>query len=167
MITIILLGIIGAIIGGRGWYKDFGLEVEVFMFGFFGLMFGCFIGFITAIALPTEVLKEDSPNIKELVSLQDGSSVSGNFFLGCGSINGSMKYTYYYEVEKDLFKMGRTDYDRVLIKYDSIPRLETFRYVQTDYWLNWFSIDLGQIKPQYIFHVPKGTIKNDYNLDAQ
>ena len=167
MITIILLGIIGAIIGGRGWYKDFGLEREVFAFGFFGACFGSLFGLIISFAIPTEVLKEETPEIRQLVSLQDGSSVSGSFFLGCGSVEGTMKYTYYYEVEKDLFKMGRIDYSKALIKYDSTAYLETFRYVQTDYWLNWFSIDIKQIKPQYIFHVPEGTIKNNYNLDAQ
>lgn len=165
MITIIIFGIIGFIIGFRSWYKDFGHDAECYWFGFIGAMLSSMLGFGISVALPTQTIKGE-PNIKELVSLQDGQSINGSFFLGCGSIDGKMKYTYYYEIEKDIFKMGQVSYNRALIKYDSTAYLETYTYEQTDVWYNWFSISLGQLRKQYIFHVPEGTIKNNYNLDA-
>lgn len=129
-----------------------------------GAILSGIIGFLISLSLPADTIIESE--YKNLVSLQDANSVSGSFFLGCGSVNSKMKYTYYYESSNGMFRMGQVSYKYASITYDSIPRMETKETKYTDSWVNWFAIDFECRNDKYIFHVPKGTIKNDYNLDA-
>jgi len=101
--------------------------------------------------------------------LQDNNSVSGSFFLGSGYINGEMKYVFYYETDGG-YKMKQIDYDKALIKYtNETPKVETYREVQTDAFINKFSVYMSGCgcNNKNIIYVPKGTIKQNYNLDAQ
>jgi hypothetical protein len=109
-------------------------------------------------------VKKSSVNIE---TLQDNNSVNGSFFLGCGQIEGKMKYVFYYE-EKGLYKMCQINYNLVSIKYsEGKPKVNILEIYPTESFINNIAIDFNVFDKTFIIEVPKGTIKNNYNLDAQ
>ena len=130
--------------------------------GLLGILFGLMIAF----ALPAKMEVIDTQwNIE---SLQDGNSVNGNFLLGCGSVNGKMKYSFYYQYN-DGYKMQQLDIDDVVVKYsDKTPVVIEHKTTMVDpkkAFINYFAIDDNS--KTYDIYIPKGTIKTNYNLDAQ
>jgi hypothetical protein len=146
----------------HGYYSD---GLDYFIMAFFGLIIGIIIGTAIAIALPakTEIVKTNY----NLETLQDNNSVKGSFFLGSGQIDGKMKYVFYYENE-GYYKLEQADYSEVKVKYsEEKPKAERFnRQNVKDAFINNFAID-GNSYQEYIIYVPKGTIKQNYSLDAQ
>lgn len=142
-------------------FDDYYVEGNIFP----GLLIGFIFGIIVPIILPTEsILVKTSSN--KIECLQDNNNVSGSFFVGCGSVNNSMKYTYYYDCGDSTFVMAQLDVENVKIKYtNERPYVEKFEYKKTDKWINSFSFELR--RPKYIIHIPKGSIMNNYNLDAK
>lgn len=130
-----------------------------------GSIFGFIIGLMIAIALPAETYdKQCSLNIE---TLQDNNGVGGGFFLGSGNIDGTMCYVFYYE-ENGFYKMMKLNHELVKIKYsDGNPRLQIMQKGITKSLINYFALDLWLKDKTYIIEVPKGTIKNNYILDAQ
>jgi len=138
---------------------------DYIMSSFIGILLGGALALIVAIILPMDTYdKHYSLNIE---TLQDNNSVSGNFFLGCGQIEGKMKYVFYYE-ENGLYRMMQLDYNLVQIKYsDGKPKVNVTENYPSGAFINKLAIDLDAFHKTYIIEVPKGTIKNNYNLDAQ
>lgn len=144
--------------------RDSGV-LEYILCLFVGFAMGLMIALPIAISLPMTTYEE--PHVIKIENLQDNNSVKGNFFLGCGQINGTMKYVCYYE-ENGYYQMLQIDYDKAKIKYcDSIPKITILEIKATKDKINLFAIDLDLGEKTYIIEVPKGTIKNNYNLDAQ
>lgn len=167
MYTIIIFAIIGIIFAIMLNYGDRCPLSQWFGTSFFLACIGAFIGALVAIALPTKT--EIILTSYQLVTLQDNSSINGNFFLGCGRVNGSMKYIFYYE-KKDMFQMGQLDSYDIPIKYsDNPPKLEIYSETEVKgAWINYFAIDKeDSYSKSYIICVPKGTIKQEFNLNAQ
>jgi len=168
MITILICGIIGLIIAivlnfdGFDYIEDI---ILYFIIGMFGALLGGLIGLLIAFALPakTEIVK----TTYNLEALQDNNSVKGSFFLGSGQIEGKMKYVFYYEND-GYYKLEQADYNEVKVKYsDEKPKAERFnRKNVKDAFINNFAIDCNSYQ-EYIIYVPKGTIKQNYSLDAQ
>jgi len=168
MVTIIICGIIGFIIAIVSIFDGFDYIEYIFSYfftGIFGTLIGGLVGLLIALALPakTEIVK----TIYNLESLQDNNSVKGSFFLGCGQIEGKMKYVFYYERD-GFYKLEQADYEKVKVKYsDEKPKVERFNQKNVkDAFINNFAIDLNCYQ-EYIIYVPKGTIKQNYTLDAQ
>ena len=168
MITIIICGIIGLIIAIVSIFDGFDYIEDIimyFLFGILGALLGGLIGLVIAFALPakTEIVK----TTYNLEALQDNNSVKGSFFLGSGQIEGKMKYVFYYENE-GYYKLEQADYSEVKVKYsDEKPKAERFnRKNVKDAFINNFAIDCNCYQ-EYIIYVPKGTIKQNYSLDAQ
>lgn len=129
-----------------------------------GGIIGCFLGFFIAVCLPTDY--EYKNTTYNLESLQDNNTTKGSFFLGCGSIDGKMKYVFYYE-NGGFYRMEQLDYELVSIKYSNgKPKYNIVQKVPTKAMINRFGIDLNMYSKTYIFEIPKGSIKNNYNLDA-
>lgn len=166
MITILIAAIIGIALAIYNEYQEgWGGLFGYIMMSIIGALFGGVIGFIIATALPMQTY--DKHYSLSIETLQDNSSVSGNFFLGCGQIEGKMKYVFYYE-EKGLYRMMQIDYNMVQIKYsDSKPKVNITENYPTESIINYFAFDTDLFDKTYIIEVPKGTIKNNYNLDAQ
>ena len=165
MWTILIFEIIGLIIG-IALSSDMDLK-DRFKSCFLTVLFFGFIGLTIGLFLDAETEKVSS--YKRLEALQDGNNVNGTFFLGSGNINGSMHYVFYYE-ENGLFKMGQLHYNNVSINYvDENPMLETIKEIEKkESFKNNFAIDNEcSFSEEHIIHVPKGTIKQNYNLDAQ
>lgn len=104
----------------------------------------------------------------ELVSLQDNGSVSGNFFLGCGQINGEMKYVFYTKDEDSTYRMWQVNYYDARVKYTvGGPKEEIIKESQTENFYNKFVLSVKPDEYSYIFEVPNGTIKTDFTLDSK
>lgn len=167
MIIVILFIILGVFVGYK-MAEDMLDEFVDYVFGcipmlLFGMIFG-FLGFGLSALLPAKmhtVIVTD-----KVVSLQDGSSVSGNFFLGCGTIEGKMKYTYYRD-SNGVFSMNQLPMESTTIVYSELePKVEQHTTCMVEgAFINYFAIDVPYDK--YVVYVPKGTIKNGFSLDAQ
>ncbi len=163
MYLIIITGVIGIAIAIYFEYdSDFlGYILESILGG----VIGGLIGVSIAIILPMDTYQKHSSVMLE--SLQDNNNVSGNFFLGCGQIEGKMKFVFYYKT-KEFYRMAQIDYDLVDIKYsDNKPKVNISTTYPTESFINNFAIDLDCYDKTFIIEVPKGTIKNNYSLDAQ
>lgn len=127
-------------------------------------MIGFIIGFIMATPFSEEWVKRTE--VVKLELLKDNSSMSGNFFLGHGYIEGTMKYTYYVR-KNNGFKLEQIDASSALIKYTKDePRIETTSYTIEEFWQ--FGIDIFPPKEkEIVIFVPEGSIKSVYNLDAE
>lgn len=166
MILILLGAIIGLIIAIYQTYNDWMNNLsDYFGSSILGIIVGGCVGLCVGIMLPMETYdKHYSLNIE---TLQDNNTVSGDFFLGCGQIEGKMKYVFYYK-ENELYRMMQLDYNLVQIKYsESTPKVNVTENYPSHAFINNFAIDLDAFEKTYIIEVPKGTIKNNFNLDAQ
>ncbi len=159
MITIIIFALIGIVIMWDEW-NDIPGHIGT---SFLGVVIGSCGGTLIAIALPaTTTTKETVYNI---ATLQDNNTTSGDFFLGSGNIDGKMVYVFYYE-ENGFYQMEQLPYNCVKIIHTSgNPKLIATTTYPIDSWWNLFAIDFESTT--YLFEVPKGTIKNIQNLDAQ
>lgn len=146
----------------NSYYSDF---EDYILVSIPAIIIGGFIGTAIAFALPakTEIVK----TTYNLEALQDNNSVKGSFFLGSGQIEGKMKYVFYYERD-GFYKLEQADYEEVKVKYsDEKPKAERFnRKNVKDAFINNFAIDCNCYQ-EYIIYVPKGTINQNYTLDAQ
>lgn len=169
MVIVILFAVIALFFtGAYVWASS-----DEFMEYFFGLFLIAFttvlasiFGLGVALCLPMDtVTKVDTYNI---VSLKDNNNVSGNFLLGSGSINGEMKYTFYYE-ENGFYKMKQIDVNNTSIKYSNDIKVERYREEATESFINYFAIDdlENESNMSYIIYIPEGSIKNNYTLDAE
>jgi hypothetical protein len=166
MWTIIIITVITIFIACLMEYNEGYADFEDYLIVSFPALFiGAILGAVIAFTLPakTEIVK----TTYNLEALQDNNSVKGSFFLGSGQIEGKMKYVFYYENE-GYYKLEQVDYNEVKVKYsDEKPKAELFnRKNVKDAFINNFAIDCNCYQ-EYIIYVPKGTIKQNYTLDAQ
>ena len=104
-----------------------------------------------------------------LESLEDGNSIEGQFFIGCGKINEELKYSFYYE-DGGYYQLKQLDTYNTKIKYiKDKPKYIIYRKVLTDNLYNSFVTGpaCDENKEHYVICVPKGTIKNNYYLDTK
>jgi hypothetical protein len=127
---------------------------------------GVLVGFVIAVILPKSYRVDNWS--EELASLQDNQTISGQFFLGSGQINGTMKYVYYQKEDSNTFRMWQADYEDAKIRYvTGTPKVQiTLRHPDNSL-INKFAIDINTSQVFYVFEVPKGSIKNEITLDAQ
>jgi len=166
MIIILVIALAIAIIGADYDYDIIEeLVSRIIMAAFLGAAIGLIIGFL----VPSKMIEQKSTF--KLMNLQDGSQVSGNFFLGSGTIEGKMNYVFYYNLDSTTFAMAQIKYDVATVKYtkdSTTAYVECYKTVDDkNYFWNKFSIDTDYGNMRYVIYVPKGTIKTNYNLDAQ
>lgn len=113
----------------------------------------------------------------ELVTLQDDSQIEGKIrgemFYIYGSINTEEVYNFYYKTSDDGFVRGKVDANKAVIyeKDDCKPVvIEYTTYTKStdeklQKWLFFWTTDI-QVK-NYKIYVPKGTVANEYSLDAK
>ena len=169
MLTVITFFIIAGLIGAIKCYKSFdnhkafmmvlGFIVSGGTGGILGSVFGMLVPVKTHPIVSTYYLS----------ALQDNYSQSGKTFLGSGYINGKIKYTLYCNTDNG-YIIKQISADNTLIKYSTDkPKLEVITFVLTDDIINSFSFRTIAISPDVknIIYVPKGTIKENFNLNAQ
>jgi ABC-type proline/glycine betaine transport system permease subunit len=168
MITIIIGIILGIILGIYYTYKE--CEYKDFIFYFLNSLISVvilgFLCYMIAFILPYKTEMKLTA-IYQLESFQDNNNIEGSFFLGCGHIDGRMKYVFYYQTDNG-YKMGQLSYNKVFIKYSNeLPKIESYSEVKTDSFINLFSINVLHFERKYIIYIPKGTIKKNFNLDSK
>ena len=164
MFSVYLFALIGLIVfiiaeldGGWDW-DDIGIAIPVIMVS---ALIGLIIGFCLPAIYTTEKWKVP------LMNLQDHSSISGSFFLGCGQINGQMEYVFYTMEEDSTYRMWEVPYYDAKVKYVSgTPQEAITKVSQSNTFYNKFVICLSPDNYSYVLEVPTGTIKTDFTLDA-
>lgn len=164
MYTVFILGTIVAIISlvifyERGDFRENSLIASI------GFVIGMFIGFIISLIIGTEY-KHVKEYEHEIVSLQDNKAIESYFLYGA---NSTMEYTFYVK-DGEYFKMETLPYSDVKIKYSSgKPRVVYYKYLPTDNIINDWGTSFTQPSYYnfYVIYVPKGTIKTDFELNAQ
>lgn len=168
MATVIIFAVLGIALCLRIFlddyrYNDWWENIFSSLGGVFvGTLFGGLVGFFVAWALPC--VSKEAKETFEIVSLQDGNSINGSFFLGSGQINNSMAYTFYYKTETGGFKLKQIESEYVEIKYSTENPIATKYYLVDASWWNNFAIDFYESR--WIIEIPEGTIKTNYVLDA-
>ena len=102
----------------------------------------------------------------QLESLEDGNSIRGRLFLGCGMVNERLQYSFYYK-DRGYYILEQLDIYDTKIKYSDNPRFIICKSVEDDIWYNQFVIGMNDEFKRYILCVPRGTIKNNYYLDTK
>lgn len=168
--TVLMLVIIGVVIALIVTLSDWHLDwvdklVMSIVNSIIGCLLGFMVGFIISVILPMDLY--DKKYSYELEALQDGSYNNGRFFLGCGTIDGKMKYVWYWGKD-GIYEMQQIETNLVKIKYtDGKATVNVTEIEATDSWINDWAIDLDLHDKTYLLEVPKGTIKQNYSLDAQ
>ena len=164
--TIYISLLVGALIGIWTIYDDYWNSWFDYIMGAIdGTIVGGIIGLIVTIALPMET--KDKITSYEIECLQDNSSSKGSFFLGSGYIDGTMKYAFYTK-RKNYYDLQLVDYRYAAIEYTTgSPKVYESEVVATDSWINNFAFDFNLGDKVYVIQVPKGTIQNNFNLDAK
>lgn len=168
MVTVIIFVILGIALFLRvflddAFYNEWWENIFISLGGVLvGTLIGGLIGFIIALALPC--VPKDATETFEIVSLQDGNSLNGHFFLGSGNISDEMVYTFYYKTEAGGFKLKQVKSELTEIMYSSeSPKAIRHYYVDGSWWNN-FAIDFYESK--WVIEIPEGSIKTNYVLDA-
>lgn len=166
MITIILGVIIGMVLSVLLAFRaKHDLEIKV-LSGMLGGALGLLVGLIVAIILPSEL--KDKRTTDNIMCLQDNNIVKGNFTLGCGQVSGEWYYTFYQINPDGGIVLKQIPCDKSVIQYsDKAPCVVTFTKVQTDNWINLFSVVAVTGLKQYILYIPKGSIQPFFNIDAE
>lgn len=166
MIIFLVIALAIAIIGAD---YDYGIIAELALRIIMAVLLGGTVGFVVGLMIPSKMIEQKSSF--KLMNLQDGSQVSGNFFLGSGTIEGKMNYVFYYNLDSTTFAMAQIKYDIATVKYtkdSTTAYVECYKTIDDkNYFWNNFSIDTDYGNMRYVIYVPKGTIKTNYNLDAQ
>lgn len=114
-----------------------------------------------------------------IVAIQDNSQVTGSGNAFYVSINTEGVYTYYYQLDDGGYKQGQVSAEDTIIYEEdncenpSVQRYES--YTQNNWSETWTKILLFSSKQdkwesgstRYEIHVPKGTIVQDFTLDAE
>jgi hypothetical protein len=138
-------------------------EDEVFSVGIvLTIVMPLFVVFGIGLFFSEEYFKTDFKPEKtyDIINIKDINSVSGNFFLGSGSINGTMKYIFYYK-EKEYIKLKQIDYRDAVIRYSKKPKVTKWK---SDFKWVWY---YKESKTYYEINIPEGTIKQNYILDGE
>ncbi len=153
-----------------GEFKDSGLSGDGLVMSIFGLIFAemmaGFIGMLLALFLSLFAPKVNVKEEIKLVAFRDGVSVTGSFFLGCGSVDDKDVYLYYTQRSDGAIRKGRIENRSPLIyeenRTDGV--LEKHHQVidPNSRWRFWTFYD-GDTT--YIFRVPKGTVVRQFRAD--
>lgn len=167
----IILGIVIGLITAWIFASDaYGPIEAVFVFVFVGgaavllaSIVTISIGSIIGVFLPQEPIFEKR---YELVALQDSTSVNGHFFLGTGSVDEVMKY-YFYRKEGSGFRSDSADANNAVIFEDSpsTPYADFYMPAFKHKVSGWIAIPWKDRPTE--FHVPSGSILQNYTLDLK
>jgi len=115
--------------------------------------------------------KSQNFGITYISSLSTNSSLSGSFFLGCGSIEN--KNYYYFISNSELgYRIAKIENDgNIYVKEDcnKKPFIEFTKYNAIS--INWFAkiffkTAMYDKDGEIIIHVPKNTVVKNYNVDV-
>ena len=146
---------------GRIWLCIYAPIVSGILWFIVFFIVGVFIGiFPERKYVPTES--------KNIVAISDNLQTKGSFFLGTGSLDGTLYYFYYEQAKDSGYIQGKVKVENAEIyEQDSIknPKIQfyTKEFVNNN-WNNWAFLITCSFERAEIF-VPKGSIKRNFNFD--
>lgn len=127
-----------------------------------------FLAFAFNVAFINGDTKEYQSKPHTIANIQDGSEVHGSFFLGIGGIGEDMKYSFYGEASKGVYELKTVDAEHAKVTFTDEEPYYTYTCYrdETPNWLTVFS-DGWCDEDEITFHVPEGSIKTEFKLDAK
>jgi len=127
------------------------------------LVFGLGIGFSSLMGLAVSKHWTESETT-QLVSLRNSDSISGNFFIGTGSI-GTTQYYFFYKEAGQGYQPGKVAIkDNVVVfeekRQNGELKVYTYQFVNPS--LGWIAMDCQNQK--YEFIIPEGSLKKNFVL---
>jgi len=168
MITIIMGLVIGAIIGRKLDYNDplFGLISGGLIGGLIGLLIAGLIG----PSIPGKYMLEDQ---FELAALRDNVAMKGNFFLASGSFGEEYYYRFYKKERDGALIPNKIVANRQVRIYeeertDGVLKIFKMKPVEKTHF-NLFGLSTADWcgRKRYEFHIPKGSILHQFELDLR
>lgn len=116
---------------------------------------------------------------EQIVSIKDNSQVSATSGLFYVSMSTDGVYTYYYKTNDGGYKQGKVNADNTIIYEEDnckSPSIQRYcKYTQNNWSETWTKILLFSSKQdkyvsdsdRYEVHVPKGTVVQEFNLNAE
>lgn len=100
----------------------------------------------------------------DIYALQDNLTTEGSFFLGSGHIDDELKYFYVKETDVG-YTVCNVDADDSYIRYTNDRcHIEKQTYEFTNKFVAAIAIPMSD---RYIFHIPDGSILNNYAVDLK
>lgn len=109
----------------------------------------------------------EKTNEIQIIALQDNGKVSGSFFLGSGSIDGKMQYTYMTKDNNNEMEMKQIDIDHASLIYSNTPKVEEYEKFFDKKIIKFFFGDQTFYSTKYKIYIPERTIKENYNVDLK
>lgn len=161
MILLIISGLLLLIIPTHAAISErhvpFGILIAMFVF-----LILTAVNVLVGLLMPGHTTYET----KELASLQDSLQTEGSFFLGIGSADGRPKYAYY--VDHGDYSTFETTNARDVKIYTDTQEPYALERTGCESKYKWLAYCYSAIQSTVQeIHVPEGTIKRNYNLDAQ
>lgn len=128
-------------------------------------MIGLFIG--SALGLVLDQLVGNKywvqTDRRSIVSMSDGQTVEGNFFVGSGHIDGHEYYHYYAKMPNGSIRKGRRSCDLSEVFEHNGKHAYVIEYRS----YNNSPFVIHKYRRKYEFHVPKNSVKRQFNLDLE
>lgn len=100
-----------------------------------------------------------------IVALKDDKIMQGDFFLGCGSVDGDLQY-YYAEDSSKGYKVKHVGVDNTYLLFDDdkprIERYEAAAFNKKRHYL--YAMPNGYY---YKIYIPHGSITNEFKVDLE
>lgn len=152
----------------EGWFDCFYILLAVLL-AVLTFIFMLIPTSVAGDALPDKTANVEKTIVEERIyAFEDNIIGTGNYFLFSGSYEEEP--AYYYIVEREYGV--KTEYvyaDNAYIKFDLEPNEKPYKevitYKGTGFVNNW--ILLHPVKEIVVFHIPKDSIKEDYNVDLK
>lgn len=178
MLTIIIVVVLSILFGKyRQLKKGASQDNYIFLNNFIVRysIAGIFAGYVIAFMLSMFILLTREPEMYNkylpIENLQDNNQIRGRFVLGSGVIDGVWKYTVYCRMSDGSLRLKEFDASSVDIRYvDTKPAIEYKfkRIMRTDNEKPFLlPIYEDAVIAKVTILVNKGTIKQNYSLDAQ
>lgn len=101
-----------------------------------------------------------------LQNVGDSNGTRGSFSLFGGSIDNQPVYMYYLQDDSGKFRLYHVDADSAYVTYtNETPKIVYHSSYSRNIWMS-YNPDDGAVD-EFEFRVPEGSVKQNYNLDAQ
>lgn len=165
--------IICVVIGAAWAWFEIPEVMEVVAGVFVGSICGVILAMILGMIFYSGVDHTTIERGANLENMVDNTETQGAFFLGSGSIDGEPMYSWYEETKTNTFK--RRDVEAYQADIHYITDGDVPHYTKTighyrDGFLQPWGLNMlpGETSIRhYDFYIPRGSITNEYRLDAQ
>jgi hypothetical protein len=162
---IIVCCAIGIVIINRSWIDDLADTILHILLGvLFGIVISLFVGVIASFVFDTKMKLSST---KEIYALEDNITTSGEFFLGTGYVDGNMEYFYVVKDGKGK-RIDSIEANKVtIVDHEGKPHIKVYEpRFKSKFVASLFDVPFA-LDNYYEFYIPKGTIKQNYNIDLK